>query len=286
LRTAYELARGHFQEDGANRVILCTDGDFNVGLTDPAELVRFIQGRARSGVFLSVLGFGVGNLKDATMERLADEGNGNYAYVDTLNEAHKVLVAQMSGTLVTVAKDVKAQVEFNPAFVRAYRLIGYENRLLAAEDFNDDRRDAGDVGAGHAVTVFYEIEPANGQARRPGVDPLKYQSGAARLRPRATSGEWLTLKLRYQAPEGGVSRLIEVPLVDAGAGYAQASPDFRFAAAVASFGMILRDSPHRGNATLAGVIELAGGALGDDREGHRAAFLDLVRRTGSSVAGP
>jgi secreted protein with Ig-like and vWFA domain len=285
LRSAYALARETFREGGVNRVILCTDGDFNVGITDPAELVRVIRDEARSGVFLSVLGFGVGNLKDATMERLADEGDGNYAYVDTLNEAHRVLVGQMNATLVTVALDVKAQVEFNPAQVQRYRLIGYENRLLAAAAFNDDRQDAGDVGAGHQVTALYELEPVPGGGHRSGVDPLKYQPGVARPRPVDASAETLTLKVRYRESAGTASRLLEVPAVDAGRGWSQASPDLRFAASVAAFGMVLRDSPHRGNATLAGVLELAREGLGADPDGNRAAFLELVRRAREIAPG-
>jgi Ca-activated chloride channel family protein len=278
LQTAYSLAQRDFQTEGVNRVILCTDGDFNVGITSPTELTRVIEEKARAGVFLSVLGFGVGNLKDSTMEQLADCGNGNYAYIDTLNEAHKVLIAQMSGTLVTVAKDVKVQVEFNPAHVRTYRLIGYENRLLAAEDFNDDRRDAGDIGAGHSVTGLYEIEPASLGGDRAGVDPLKYQPSTRSARPRTAASELLTLKVRFKEPTGDTSRLLTFPLVDTGRSYGQASPDFKFAASVAAFGMILRHSPHRGTATWDGVLELGGEGVGRDAEGLRAEFLGLVRR--------
>jgi Ca-activated chloride channel family protein len=238
-----------------------------------------IEQRAKSGVFLSVLGFGVGNLKDATMKRLANRGNGNYAYVDTLNEAHKMLVSQMTGTLVTVAKDVKAQVEFNPAVVRSYRLLGYENRLLSAEDFNDDSVDAGEVGAGQSVTVLYEIEPAQGGgAGRPGVDPLKYQPNLEPRRPRAAGAELLTLKIRYQEPAGSVSQVLEISLRDTDRAFAEASADFKFAAAVASFGLILRDSPHRGQATLGAVLELANAGLAADAGGYRAEFVELVRR--------
>ena len=278
IQTAYDQARRHFNSEGVNRVILCTDGDFNVGLTDPLALQNLVQYKTRSGVFLSVLGFGVGNYKDSTMERLADRGNGNYAYVDTLNEAHKVLIEQMSGTLVTVAKDVKAQVEFNPAWVREYRLIGYEDRALAPQDFNNDRQDAGDLGAGHTVTMLYEIVPNADRSRRSDVDPLRYQPSPRRPSPSVASDELLTLKLRYKEPEGATSRLLEFPLKDSGRPYAQASADFKFASAVAAFGMILRDSPHRGSATLGGVLELAGEGIGPDPRGYRQDFLDLVRR--------
>lgn len=278
IQTAYDEARVNFNSEGVNRVILCTDGDFNVGITDPLALQRLIQSQAASGVSLSVLGFGVGNYKDSTMERLADRGNGNYAYVDTLNEAHKVLLEQMSGTLVTVAKDVKAQVEFNPATVREYRLLGYEDRALQPQDFNNDRKDAGDLGAGHAVTMLYEIAPNGDRSRRSEVDPLRYQPSPRQPIPSATSDELLTLQLRYKEPDSDASRLLEFPLKDSGRPYAQASADFKFASAVAAFGMILRDSPHRGSATLGGVLELAGEGIGPDPNGYRQDFLDLVRR--------
>ena len=229
-------------------------------------------------MFLSVLGFGVGNYKDSTMERLADCGNGNYAYVDTLKEAQKVLVEQMSGTLVVVAKDVKAQVEFNPSTVREYRLLGYEDRTLAPQDFNNDRKDTGDLGAGHTVTMLYEIAPNDDRSRRSDVDPLRYQPSPRRPIPGAASDELLTLKLRYQEPDGDVSRLLEFPLTDSGRTYAQASADFKFASAVAAFGMVLRASSYKGSATLGGVRELAGEGIGPDPGGYRQEFLDLVRR--------
>jgi Ca-activated chloride channel family protein len=277
IQAAYGLARAHFQPEGVNRVILCTDGDFNVGITDPAELQRFIQTGARLGVYLSVLGFGAGNYKDSTLERLADRGNGNYAYVDTLGEAHRVLVGQMTATLVTVARDVKAQVEFNPARVRGYRLLGYENRALRPEDFNNDRKDGGEPGAGHSVTVLYEIAPVPGRPRRPSVDPLRYQPTPVPPRPDIGLDELLTVKIRYQEPAGTESRLLEFPLADRGQTYARASGDFKFAAGVAAFGLILRDSPHKGAATLGGVLELAGEGLDADPYGHRRELLELVR---------
>jgi Ca-activated chloride channel family protein len=260
-----------------NRVILCTDGDFNVGITSPGELTRLIEQQAKSGVFLSVLGFGMGNYKDSTTEMLADKGNGNYAYIDTLEEGRKVLVEQMSGTLVTIAKDVKIQIEFNPARASAYRLIGYENRLLRKEDFNDDRKDAGEIGAGHTVTALYEVVPVGKSVNIPGVDPLKYQQP---VRPSdvSASEELLTLKLRYKEPDGDESKLISVPVTDRGTSYARASRDFKFTSAVAAFGMVLRDSPHKGTATMDSVQELAEEGIGSDRGGYRAEFVTLVEK--------
>jgi Ca-activated chloride channel family protein len=275
------MASKHFIAGGVNRVILATDGDFNVGVTSQDELTRLIEAKRKSGVFLSVLGFGMGNLKDSTMEKLADKGNGNYGYIDTLDEARKVLVEQMGGTLFTVAKDVKLQLEFNPARVASYRLIGYENRMLAKEDFNDDRKDAGEIGSGHTVTALYELVPA-GQAipSHPSVDPLKYQAPAAApvQAPPTASSEWLTVKLRYKQPEGETSVKIEHP-VAAAADARQTSDDFRFAAAVAQYGMILRNSPHKGQSTLAGTLDLAAGALGNDEFGYRRGFVQLVEQT-------
>jgi Ca-activated chloride channel family protein len=277
IRLAYRLARDSFVRGGNNRVILATDGDFNVGVSSDAELVQLIEQERGSGIFLTVLGFGTGNLQDAKMEQLADRGNGNYAYLDGISEARKVLVGEMGGTLFTIARDVKVQVEFNPARVKAYRLIGYENRLLAAEDFNDDRKDAGELGAGHAVTALYEVVPADAPdnpAR--GTDPLRYQqprgpTGAA------ASGELLTVKLRYKAPDGDVSRLLVHPLHDRGGALVSASRDFRFAAAVAEWGMLLRGSRFRGAASYGAVADLARGALGEDRGGYRGEFLRLVQ---------
>jgi Ca-activated chloride channel homolog len=282
IQQAYQIATSNFIQGGVNRVILATDGDFNVGITNQTELTRLIQDRARSGVFLSVLGVGTDNLKDATMERLADTGNGNYAYLDTLNEAYKVLVEQMSGTLVTVAKDVKLQVEFNPAVVEAYRLIGYENRVLANADFNNDRKDAGDMGAGHSVTALYEIIPRGGSIPGPDVDPLKYQTPAATPAPAPAasnrSSETLTLKIRYKDPDGTESKAMELPLTDRETAFSRASADFRFAASVAEFGMILRNSPYRGKASVGEVIENAQAGKGPDRNGYRQEFIQLVQR--------
>jgi Ca-activated chloride channel family protein len=284
ITRAYETAVANFIKGGVNRVLLCTDGDFNVGVTDQGALTRLIEEKAATGVYLSVLGFGMGNLKDSTMEKLADKGNGNYAYVDTPAEARKVLVEQMSGTLVTIAKDVKAQVEFNPAKAESYRLIGYENRILAKEDFNDDKKDAGEIGAGHTVTALYELVPAGGNWQEnpfhgpPPVDALKYQKSAT---VQTGSAELLTVKLRYKEPDGTASKLLEFPVTDEGAAYARASGDFKFAASVAAFGMILRDSPHKGTATLAAVIELAQEGVGRDEGGYRAEFIGLVERAKS-----
>jgi Ca-activated chloride channel family protein len=275
---AYETARQSFMPGGNNRVILATDGDFNVGVSSEGELVRLIQEKRGTGIFLTVLGFGTGNLADARMERMADHGNGNYAYVDDLAEARKVLVREMGGTLVTIAKDVKVQVEFNPAHVRAYRLIGYENRVMAAEAFNDDPQDGGELGAGHSVTALYEIVPVGARTPVAQTDPLRYQQ----VRPRpgaAGSRELLTVKLRYKAPEGESSWLIEQPVRDRGVELARTSDDFRFAAAVAAWGMLLRGSEHKGNATWASVAALARSALGHDEHGYRAEFLRLVEES-------
>jgi Ca-activated chloride channel family protein len=381
IELAYRVATENFIKGGTNRVLLATDGDWNVGITDQTSLTHLIETQAKSGVFLSVLGFGFGNLKDSTMERLADKGNGHYAYIDDVKEARKVLVEEMSGTLVTIAKDVKIQVEFNPATVQSYRLIGYENRMLRKEDFNNDQIDAGEIGAGHTVTALYEIVPApteakkaatayfnqirkeatptttpaapeiarptpgsvvtiivndqeeqytvdaegrirhklfglikvanntpaeivdaiqrvakdrnlilNAQVRlsapapaapatpKPDVDPLKYQKVQI-----LNSDELLTLKLRYKQPDGDTSTLIQAPVVDRNVSYAKASEDFKFTAAVAGYGMILRNSPHKGTATLDAVLELADEGKGKDEKGHRADFLDLVRKTQALV---
>ena len=276
IKLAYSVAVDNCIEGGTNRVILCTDGDFNVGTTNNSELVRLIQAKAKSGVFLSVLGFGMGNYKDSRMEKLADKGNGNYAYIDAESEAKKVLVNQMCGTLITIAKDVKIQVEFNPTKVAAYRLIGYENRILNKEDFNDDEKDAGEIGAGHTVTALYQVVPVGEKLDAPGTDDLKYQT-PQKPSEAADSGELLTVKLRYKQPDGEKSTLLEVALADGGGSLSDAPRDLQFAAAVASFGMILRDSKHKGNYTLGAVAELAAAAVGKDAEGYRAEFVELVK---------
>ena len=275
---AYKMARKAFIKGGVNRVILCTDGDFNVGTTSNDELVKLITKEAESGVFLTVLGFGRGNIKDQRLEMLADKGNGNYGYIDTIAEAKKIFVEQMTGTLITIAKDVKIQVEFNPAEATAYRLIGYENRILAKEDFNDDTKDAGEIGAGHTVTALYEVTPAGGKDPANPVDRLKYQEDGPKLTATATtSGELLTGKLRYKQPDGSVSKLLVVPVKDKGGDFNAASADFKFASALASFGMILRESPHAGTYSLEAAGELAGSGLGKDPTGRRAEFVKLVK---------
>ena len=276
LRLAYEVAKQHFARGGNNRVILASDGDFNVGESSDAAMVRLIEERRDQGIFLTVLGFGTGNLKDSRMEQVANKGNGHYAYVDNLTEARRVFVREFAGTLVTIAKDVKIQVEFNPAKVAAYRLIGYENRALRTEDFADDRKDAGELGAGHTVTALYEIVPVGTSFAGTGgdLDDLKYQR--VQLRPDASNGdEWLTVQLRYKEPDGATSRLLTHP-VRARRPAAEPAGDFRFAAAVAAFGMVLRDSEYRGTATLDQVLQLARGSEGRDLEGERAEFVRLV----------
>ena len=273
IALAYEVARKHFIEGGNNRVILATDGDFNVGASSDGEMVRLIEEERESGIFLTVLGFGTGNLKDSKMEQIADHGNGNFHYVDGLLEARKVLVEEMGGTLLTVAKDVKIQVEFNPARVAAYRLVGYENRLLDSEDFNDDAKDAGELGAGHSVTALYEIVPAGLPVPRGTTDPLRYQPPAAAPAERSFEDELLYVKVRYKDPDGARSKLLARAVRDR----AEApSGGFRFAAAVAGFGMLLRDSPHVGEYTLADVIDLAEAGRGRDARGYRGEFIRLV----------
>jgi len=291
IQLAYEQAVSCFIKGGVNRVILCTDGDFNVGVSSPKELEKLITQKAKSGVFLSVLGFGSGNLKDRTMETLADKGNGNYAYIDSLSEARKVLVEQMSGTLITIAKDVKIQVEFNPAAVRSYRLIGYENRLLAKEDFNNDAKDAGEIGAGHSVVALYEVVLANlppGAEPRPLVDGLKYQTATAapvKLADAAKNGEVMTVKLRYKEPEGMTSRLLEVPVKDEGRTLTASSAEFKFSAAVAGFGLLLRDSSYRGSLSWETVRKLGIDGKGTDKLGYRGEFLQLIDKARGLKAG-
>ncbi len=277
---AYKVAHENHIDGGNNRVILATDGDFNVGASSDSEMVRLIEEKRGQGTFLTVLGFGTGNLKDAKMEKLADHGNGNFAYIDNRMEARKVLVSEIGGTLLTIAKDVKIQVEFNPTRVQAYRLIGYENRLLANEDFNDDRKDAGELGAGHSVTALYEVIPVGVASRFDirGVDSLRYQA-PGKLAPTAVSPELLFVRLRYKDPDGTESRLIEQPVLDV---RDEASTDLRFAAAVAGFGMVLRESEYCGNDwTLADVLRLARSATGEDVEGYRAEFIRLVEAVNS-----
>jgi Ca-activated chloride channel family protein len=273
IQLAYDLATENYVKGGINRVILATDGDFNVGITDRGELTRLIEARRERGIFLSVLGVGDNNLQDATMEMLADKGNGNYSYLDSIQEARRVLVAEAGATLVTVAKDVKLQVEFNPRFVAAYRLVGYENRILRKEDFNNDRKDAGEVGAGHAVTALYELVPP-GQPVPGTVDPLKYQQATAPPRTVTTNTtELMNVKVRYKAPDGDTSRLIEVPVREGGA---RVTSNLGFAAAVAEFGMLLRRSDYRASASWDQVLSLAREHRGEDPDGYRAEFSRLV----------
>jgi Ca-activated chloride channel homolog len=274
IELAYKLAEQTFVKGGINRVVLATDGDFNVGTTSEGDLVRLIEEKRKSGVFLSVLGFGTGNLKDATMEKLADKGNGNYAYIDSMLEAKKVLVEEGGSTLVTIAKDVKIQVEFNPKEVASYRLVGYENRKLAHQDFNDDTKDAGEIGAGHSVTALYEVVPAGAKSGVPSVDKLKYQEEKP-LTSAATSGELMTVKIRYKKPDGDKSELSSFTITGDDRALDKTTPDFRFAAAVAEFGMLLRDSKHKGDASWTEIAELAKGASESSDE-HRAEFLTLV----------
>ena len=274
LRLAYDVARKHHMEGGNNRVILATDGDFNVGPSSDAEMIRLIEERRDQGTSLTVLGFGTGNLQDAKMEQIADHGNGNFAYIDSAHEAQKVLVQEFGGTLYTIAKDVKLQVEFNPARVQAYRLIGYENRMLAAEDFNDDRKDSGDLGAGHTVTALYEVIPTGVETSTPirGLDELRYQRDDERVVLRESS-EMLFVKLRYKDPNGSRSRLLSHAVRDVDI---VPSSDFTFAASVAAFGMVLRDSKYCGAADLAAVLHWARSSVGRDHEGYRREFVRMV----------
>jgi Ca-activated chloride channel family protein len=277
IRLAYEVARRNFRRGGNNRVVLATDGDFNVGASSDAEMFRLIEEKRAEGTFLTVLGFGMGNLKDSRLEGLADRGNGNYAYIDDREEARKTLVSEFGGTLFTIAKDVKLQVEFNPARVAAYRLIGYENRALRNEEFDDDRRDAGDMGAGHSVTALYEIVPVGARMDVEAQTPsLRYQRVDPAPRT-GSGGEVAFVKLRYKLPSSETSRLFSQAVLDPGAGV-RGSNDFRFSSAVAGFGMLLRDSRFKGTASVDGMLELARGSLGDDRQGYRRDFLAMVER--------
>lgn len=273
LKLAYKIANENILEGGNNRIILATDGDFNVGVSSTSEMERLVEKERENGVFMTVLGFGMGNLKDDKMETIADKGNGNYAYIDNIQEARKVFITEFGGTLFTLAKDVKFQLEFNPAQVKAYRLVGYENRLLNDEDFNDDTKDAGEMGAGHTVTALYEIIPAGADKTAPSVDPLKYQT--SKTSSGATASELLTIKLRYKQPEGRKSQLMEMAV--ANRLEKNTTDDFRFAAAVASFGMMLRDSEFKGNTNLQSVLALALNSKGTDEEGYRSEFIQLVK---------
>ena len=273
IETAYKLAGEYFIEGGNNRVILATDGDLNVGVSSESELDKLITKKKESGVFLSVLGFGTGNIKDNKMETLADRGNGNYAYIDSLSEAKKVLVKQMGATLVTVAKDVKLQVEFNPAYVKGYRLLGYENRMLQTEDFEDDKKDAGEIGAGHMVTALYEIIPVDSEQEIPETE-LKYQAESGNVG--VENGEWLTLKIRYKAPDSDESRLCSYPVTE-DAYLEQPGEDFNFAAAVAEFGLLVRDSEYKKDASFENVRELLK-LVDTESDEYKDEFVYLVKK--------
>ncbi len=274
---AYEVAKEHFIKNGNNRIILATDGDFNIGVSSDAELVRLIEEKRKQGIYLTVLGFGMGNYKDSKMEKLADHGNGNYAYIDNILEAKKVLVSEIGGTLLTIAKDVKIQIEFNPTKIRAYRLIGYENRLLRAEDFHDDKKDAGEMGAGHTVTALYELIPVGVSTHLPKVDKLKYQETQIK-KEASQKGELATVKFRYKPPADSTSQLIEMPVFDKEIKLDKTSANFRHAAAVAGFGLLLRKSEFKGNISFEQVLELAKGAKGTDVEGYRQEFIQLIEK--------
>jgi Ca-activated chloride channel homolog len=277
LKLAYAEAEKNFVKGGNNRIILATDGDFNVGESSNGGMERLVEDKRELGVFITVLGFGMGNVKDDKMEIIADKGNGNYSYIDNLQEARKVLVREFGGTLFTIAKDVKFQIEFNPVKVASYRLIGYENRLLNDEDFNDDTKDAGEMGAGHNVTALYELVPAGSTEKMPSVDPLKYQqSGSNDYKVNDLSGEYLTIKLRYKKPDGNTSMLFEKPVKGYINKLDDASDNLKFAAAVSEFGMIMRDSEFKGNATLESAAILAKSAKGEDEDGYRSELIRLI----------
>lgn len=274
---AYKTAKSNFANGGNNRVILCTDGDFNVGVSSDDELERLIEKERESKIFLTVLGFGTGNYQDAKMQKLADKGNGNHAYIDNQNEAKKVLVSEFGGTLFTIAKDVKLQVEFNPEKVQGYRLIGYENRLLAKEDFNNDKKDAGELGSGHTVTALYEVIPVGVSSKElDSVDKLRYQTPAQKIKAASFAGELMNIKLRYKRPDGDVSKLIQHPIMDSKGSIREASDNLRFAAAVAQFGMLLRNSAFKGEGGYNLVQQLA--TTANDTEGYRKEFLELVKK--------
>ena len=281
INLAYKIASQNFIKGGNNRIILCTDGDFNVGISDDKALETLISSKRKSGIYLTILGYGMGNYKDKKMQVLAEKGNGNHAYIDNLQEANKVLVNEFGSSLYTVANDVKLQIEFNPAQVQSYRLIGYESRMLNDEDFNDDTKDAGEIGAGHTVTAFYEVIPVGVKGNIPGtIDALKYQSNTSLNTPQLLSSkEMLTVKLRYKMPDEKQSRRIEKSLIDKGGD--NVSDDFRFASAVAMFGQLLRDSDFKGNASFEKVVETARKGLGDDREGYRHEFIRLAETAGN-----
>jgi Ca-activated chloride channel family protein len=282
LKLAYKVAQENFKEEGNNRIILATDGDFNVGSSSNAEMERLIEEKRKGGVFMTVLGFGMGNYKDDKMEIIADKGNGNYAYIDNIQEARKVFITEFGGTLFTIAKDVKFQIEFNPARVKGYRLVGYENRLLNDEDFNDDKKDAGEMGAGHTVTALYELIPAGSDEALKSIDALKYQAyGEEKARPREVKAdpkaELMTVKLRYKQPDGNTSTKVEIPVKGKVLELDVTSDNFRFAASIAEFGLLLRNSQYKEDASMEHVISMAKSARGEDEEGYRSEFMKLVK---------
>ena len=282
LELAYKVAQENFAEEGNNRIILATDGDFNIGSSSNAEMERLIEKKREHGVFMTVLGFGMGNYKDDKMEIIADKGNGNYAYIDNIQEARKVFITEFGGTLFTIAKDVKFQMEFNPARVKGYRLVGYENRLLNDEDFNDDKKDAGEMGAGHTVTALYEIIPAGSDESMKSIDPLKYQSNRGDEKAVAQvkadpKAELMTIKLRYKQPDGNKSTKVEIPVKGKVLDLDDTSDNFRFSASIAEFGLILRNSQYKEDASMEEVIAMAKSARGEDEEGYRSEFLKLVK---------
>ncbi len=282
INLAYAVAKEHFIKEGNNRVIIATDGDFNIGESSDASMERLIESKRNDGIFLTVLGYGMGNYKDSKMETLADKGNGNYAYIDNITEARKVLVNEFGGTLFTIAKDVKLQIEFNPAKVKAYRLIGYENRMLKSEDFNNDKKDAGELGFGHTVTALYEIIPVGVESKFFKVDELKYQK--AKIDPAAsTSKELITVKLRYKKPDGDTSKLIEHAVLDNNVALDKTSTNFQWAASIASFGMLLRESEYINHFTYDEVIKMALRSKGEDKEGYRIEFINMVKSMGMTA---
>jgi Ca-activated chloride channel homolog len=276
INLAYAIAKENFRKGGNNRVILATDGDFNIGESSDAAMERLIEEKRKDGIFLTVLGYGMGNYKDSKMEVLADKGNGNYAYIDNILEAQKVLVNEFGGTLFTIAKDVKLQIEFNPAKVQAYRLIGYENRMLKSEDFNNDKKDAGELGSGHTVTALYEIIPVGVESEFYKIDDLKYQK--TKMEKVANSDELMTVKFRYKKPDEDVSKLIVHTLLDKETD--KTSENFRWSASVAAFGMLLRDSEYIKGFTYDDVLVMAQGAKGEDKEGYRIEFINMVKSMG------
>jgi Ca-activated chloride channel family protein len=276
IRLAYQVAKENFNREGNNRVILATDGDFNIGESSNGAMERLIEEKRQDGIFITVMGFGMGNYKDSKMETIADKGNGNYLYIDSILEAQKALVNEFGGTLFTIAKDVKLQIEFNPAKVQAYRLIGYENRMLKSEDFNNDKKDAGELGSGHTVTALYEIIPVGVESKFFKVDELKYQT--TKVDPKnSNSSELMTVKFRYKKPDGNVSKLIVHPMKDSNISLSKTSENFRWAASVASFGMLLRNSEYLNGFSEEGILLLAEGAQGEDKDGYRAEFISMVK---------